>query len=482
MKYLIAAICLLISMQLPAQRSEFERSEKGRDMLAKTDGLIKQLNEQGYTVLNRIDTVCECFFNYNCVNFLNQYLTDEVSAIFCLSSHSNGVKLNGTASERSKSFKSYRWNEYPNNDDFPPYAASYLSWDGILDEITPEWYDFSRYDYGRKEFLITLYVSKANKAKLNGWLARAGKEARTPFMPFPKSAEKLKEEKESDAEHKKYLLSLSAENRKAFTILDSIRIRFKQQDIWGGYTMDTVIKENESIMFNEKLSKLDENIFSIVSKTPLTSLELKGSPYEAWYSDNTEVIKDINTTTKDFYIRNIHMTGSIRKLELRNNGNQPVRVWIQQFNNSHNPYYWRCREFLAELAYVRNEEAKQKAEKAKAQQEAIAAERLKEIKAKGMVCRYCNGSGVEYEYSKCILCGGDGETTEFVTGQKTVGQKKIYKSTTVSGNEVYEIRDNNMVTVEGRKRVVCKNCNGNGSIKSNKKHACPVCDGKGKVY
>jgi DnaJ-class molecular chaperone len=81
-----------------------------------------------------------------------------------------------------------------------------------------------------------------------------------------------------------------------------------------------------------------------------------------------------------------------------------------------------------------------------------------------------------------MLCGGDGETTEFVTGQKTIGQKLIHKSTTVSGNEVYEVRDEKALTVDGKRTVSCKICKGNGSVKSGKKHQCPVCEGKGRVY
>lgn len=104
-------------------------------------------------------------------------------------------------------------------------------------------------------------------------------------------------------------------------------------------------------------------------------------------------------------------------------------------------------------------------------------------KAAGALCTNCNGKGVEPVFEKCIICGGDGLTTEFKTGTRKVGDKVVYKSTDQFGKEKYEIRDVNVTTVEGKETVTCKVCNGKGGKYSSKRtQTCHVCNGSKRIY
>lgn len=120
---------------------------------------------------------------------------------------------------------------------------------------------------------------------------------------------------------------------------------------------------------------------------------------------------------------------------------------------------------------------------AKKEQEEEAAKRVtaETKKTEPGVCGFCKGSGYEPEYKSCWFCGGDGVTTEIVTGEKTIGSKKVYKGTNTTGTEEkYEIKDVKSMDIKGKREVTCTQCKGSGKIKTGKKITCHVCQGSGK--
>lgn len=122
-------------------------------------------------------------------------------------------------------------------------------------------------------------------------------------------------------------------------------------------------------------------------------------------------------------------------------------------------------------------------EMAKKQKEEDAAKKaaIENKKSEPGVCDNCKGSGYEYEYKKCWFCGGDGVTTEIVTGEKTIGTKKVYKGTNTLGTQdKYELRDIKSVDIKGKREVTCSLCKGEGQVKTGKKKTCHVCNGSGK--
>lgn len=123
-----------------------------------------------------------------------------------------------------------------------------------------------------------------------------------------------------------------------------------------------------------------------------------------------------------------------------------------------------------------NEMAKKEQEEDAARQKAAETK-----KAQPGVCASCKGSGYEPEYKSCWFCGGDGVTTEIVTGEKTIGTKRVYKGTNSTGTEEkYELRDVKSMDIKGKKEITCSQCKGAGKIKTGKKITCHVCNGSGK--
>ncbi len=476
---LVCFSCLLLSAL--AQRSSFENTGRGQLMLKTTDSLVDELQKQGYTILMRIDTFAQCYDADQCISYLNNYITDKVSGVFCLTTNYNGVRLDGVPSDRNKLFKANRWDVTPWEMHNGEVTASVMSWEGILDELFPHWNFFSYIHNGEREYLSVLFVSAPDKAKQNAYFARLRKPVQTIFsrLNTKEETDRLKERKEW---RDKDFASLSPEGRKTRSIMDSIDNQYGSMYFGCKAWFDTLFKEGQSITVDEQMSKMDENIFFLVSKAPLDQVEVKGTPFEAWSPTNTEIFKDITSRSKGYFIRRIHMIGSIKKITVSNNGSEPIRVQVHHYNSSFSPIYLRSKEWFAELAYARKQEELSKARELKAKRDAQIAAREKEQKEAGVVCYNCNGTGVEYIYSKCFLCGGDGQTTQFVTGSKTVGQIKTFKGNTVSGNEIYEVRDNKMVTVEGKQLVTCSMCKGEGATKTNKTRVCHICNGNKKLY